>query len=513
MTTDTLPSFLDVPSAFALPQTALDSGRLPDGLTRRDLSLAEFVREAWPVLEGSRRLEAGWYIDAICEHLEAVTDGKIRSLVINLPPRFAKSSLVSVLWPTWEWTFRPWRSWLFSSYASELSERDNRRARHLIDSTWFQTRFGNRFTIPHARGSKDSATRFENDCGGYRIATSVGGVVTGEGADVVVVDDPLKAEDAMSDVKRNAANMWWAETMASRLNDPRSGAKVIVMQRLHEDDLTGYVLRGEGGYVHLCLPMEYEAEYDEVGNPVPKLVTPLGWSDPRSEQGELLCASRIGPTETARLRAEIGEYGWASQYQQRPAPRGGGMFRIDRIEVVPSIPSNGHYMRVRSWDRAGTPGGGAYTAGVRMCKDFRTNTYYIEHVHRGQWSTDRRDAETRTTAQGDGRYCGILLEQEPGSAGLDSVRGTARMLDGYRVIPIKPTGSKEVRAEPLASQLALGNVKLVAGPWNRDFQHELELFPFSRYRDQVDACTQAYNWLCEQQPRRVGLSVSGPRRW
>jgi predicted phage terminase large subunit-like protein len=517
MTTISFPPFLEPVSGHTGSRVAYrhgkqpqdEAGPQPDALDHRELSLAEFVREAWPVLEGSKTLTAGWYVDAICAHLEAVTDGKIRCLVINLPPRFAKSTIVSVLWPCWVWTFRPERSWLFSSYAAELSERDNRRARSLIRSPWYQTRFGDRFSIPQARGSKDTASRFENSAGGYRIATSVGGAITGEGADVIVVDDPMKADDGNSDQRRATAVRWWSETMASRLNDPRTGARVIVMQRLHEDDLTGYVLRGDSDYVHLCLPMEYEPDFDELGNPRPKPVTPLGWSDPRTQHGELLCPERVGPADVARLKAEVGEYGWAGQYLQRPAPRGGGMFRIDKLQVIDQIPPTAQLIRCRAWDRAGTQGGGAFTAGVKMALDVTTRIVYVEHVARGQWATDQREEETQLRAQADGKYCYILLEQEPGSSGLDSVKATARNLAGYAVHAIRATGNKEVRADPFAAYVAMDGVRLVRGSWNREYLHELENFPSSRYKDQVDSSSLGFNWLTSQM-RLQRQSVAAP---
>ncbi len=487
-----------------------DPGPPPDELARRTMNLAEFARAAWPVLHGSNPLACGWYMEAICQHLEAVTDGHVRNLVITLPPRFAKSTLVSVLWPCWEWTFRPWTSWLFVAYGAELSERDNLRAKQLIRSSWYQARFGDRFALPRTRDRKDTATKFENTCGGYRIATSVGGVITGEGADVIVVDDPLKAEDANSEARRSAVNRWWSETMSSRLNDPRTGAKVIVMQRLHEDDLTGYFLQSEAHYEHLVMPMEYELPLDDQGHLLPKPATALGWSDPRTEPGELLCPERVGPDEAARLRAEVGEYAWAAQYQQRPAPRGGSMFRTDKLDVVTAIPPTARLIRCRAWDRAATANGGAFTAGVLMSLDVGTRTIYIEDIVRGRWSSGEREAIMLQTARADGRYVSVLLEQEPGSAGLDSARATAGTLAEFAVQAIRATSPKEVRAQALASQLALGTVKLVAGSWLHAFRQELASFPHGHYCDQVDACSLGFNWLVLRQLRRAGTPVASP---
>ena len=195
---------------------------------------------------------------------------------------------------------------------------------------------------------KDTIEKFETNRGGYRIATSVDGISTGEGGDVIVVDDPLKASDGNSQTKRDYANAWWVETMPSRLNDQATGCKVVIMQRLHENDLTGFLVTMGAGYEILCLPMEYEIPRDEKGNELPKHVTCLGFSDPRTIDGELLCPERINETEIARMKSETTEYAWAGQYQQRPAPRGGGMFRVDKIETIERVPPEARLIRFRS---------------------------------------------------------------------------------------------------------------------------------------------------------------------
>jgi len=495
----------------------------PRSLTK-PCSLAAFAQEFWPILEPDVRIVWGWYLDEICRHLEAVTDGLIRDLVINIPPRFSKSTLASVMWPCWEWTFRPGRKFLFSSYGSDLSERDSLKCRRLIHSAPYQARFRDRFAIGADRDLKDTTIKFENNRGGYRLATSVTGVTTGEGADVIVCDDPIKAEDGNSETVRNRAIRWWSETMSSRLNDVRTGAKVLIMQRLHEQDLSGYWL-SSGVPEHLCFPMEYEVDLDPNGDPVPR-TTSLGSYDHRTIAGELLCPERVGPDELLRLRSENTEYSWAGQYQQRPAPRGGGMFRLDKIELVSHIPSTARLLRCRAWDRASTAAPtrvarvvagirSAYTAGVLMAIDVTTNTVYIEDMVRGQWGTDQREAVTLATAEHDGHNVTIVLEQEPGSAGVDSVKATARMLTGYVALADRVTGGKDVRADPLATQVAFGNVKIVTGPWDyHALLREMETFPNGRYRDQCDACTMAFNFLSQRAiPARHALSTPPPARF
>ena len=216
--------------------------------------LGDFIRQAWHVLEPATPYIHGWHIDAMCEHLEAVTRGWIRNLLINVPPRHMKSLAVSVFWPCWEWTQHPERRWLYASYAQSLSIRDSLKCRRLIESDWYQAHWGQVFQL---RGDQNQKMRWENDKTGYRLASSVGGSLTGEGGDRLVADDPHNIQQRESDTIREGVLQWWDEVMSTRLNDPKTGAKVLVMQRLHERDLSGHVLE-QGGWEHLCLPAEYE---------------------------------------------------------------------------------------------------------------------------------------------------------------------------------------------------------------------------------------------------------------
>ena len=196
-------------------------------------SFREFVLQAWAVIEPLTPFVPGWHIDAIIEYLEAVTRGEIRNLLINVPPRHMKSLLVSVLWPAWEWIAHPERRWLYSSYAATLSIRDSVKCRTLIESPWYQRFWGDRYALASDQNTK---TRFDNNRSGYRIATSVGGTATGEGGDRIVCDDPHNVQDAESDSVRKATLDWFDVVMSTRVNDPRSAAKVVVMQRCHQQD-------------------------------------------------------------------------------------------------------------------------------------------------------------------------------------------------------------------------------------------------------------------------------------
>ncbi len=286
-----------------------------------------FVDGAWDTVEPHTKLEAGPHVDAICLHLEAVAqtsagvdvETPIRNLVITMPPRMLKSTLVSVLWPAWCWTWFPGMRFLTASYSADLAIRDAVRTRQLIQSDWYQARWGDQFSMSADSNLK---SRYSNDHQGFRIATSVDGRATGDGGDVVIVDDPHNVREADSEANLEATRTWWNQTMSTRMNDPRRSAKVIVQQRVHERDLAGMVIE-QGGYEHLNLPMEYEPPE---GND-PKARTAMGWEDWRNEEGEFLVPERFGPKEKHEQLLRLGEYGYAGQYQQRPAPLEGGILK------------------------------------------------------------------------------------------------------------------------------------------------------------------------------------------
>lgn len=452
---------------------------------RAERSLGEFIKQAWQVLEPSTPYTPGWHLDAIVEHLEAVTAGQIRNLLINMPPRHMKSLAMSVFWPVWVWTSKPELRWLFSSYALSLSIRDSLKCRRLIESPWFQERWGRKFALTSDQNAK---MRFENDRMGYRIATSVGGAATGEGGDVVGCDDPHNVQEQESDAIREAALIWWDETMSTRLNDQRTGAKVICMQRVRENDLAGHVLK-QGGYVHLCLPAEYE--------PKRKCVTQIGWEDPRKDEGELLWPERVGQTEIAELKRRLGPTGYAGQFQQRPVPAGGAIFKSEWFETVDEAPPL--VRTARGWDKAATESAAGkdpdWTCGVKigMTAD---GDYCITDARRTQASSLGVERYVKSTAQADGTDVRIRLEQEPGSSGkAEAERYTRDVLRGFAARALPSTGDKATRAAAFASAAEAGRVKIVRANWNDWFLDELASFPKGAHDDAVDGASNAFNEL------------------
>jgi len=286
-------------------------------------SLYAFLMNGWKYIDPAP-FAHGWPIEAVAEHLQAVVDGDIKRLIINIPPRCAKSSLTSVAFPAFTWAQRrksdtsgPGVQFLHASYSQILTLRDSTKCRRLIESPWYQTLWGDRF---HLMADQNTKSRFDNDKGGSRLSTSVGSSLTGEGGNIIVVDDPNAAQEAHSEATIATTIEWWDGALSTRLNNAKTGAFVVIQQRLGEEDLTGHILSKEvGEWTHLCLPMRFEPERS--------FVTSIGWEDPRTEPGELLWPERFGEREVANLERQMGPWTSAGQLQQRPEPKGGGVIK------------------------------------------------------------------------------------------------------------------------------------------------------------------------------------------
>ena len=288
-------------------------------------SLAWFIKHAWEVIEPGQPYVHNWHLDLICEHLEAITRGEqvdgetYNRLLINVPPGFTKSMLVGVFWPAWEWGPRnlPHLRYICASHNQDLAIRDGLRMRRLLLSEWYQERWGDRVKMT---GDQNAKTKFENTATGFRQAVAAGGI-TGARGDRVVIDDPHSVDGANSDQQRQTTIQWFLEAVPTRLNSPMHSAIVVIMQRLHEEDVSGVILDKQLGYDHIMLPMRYEA-----GRATP---TRLGWQDPREEEGELLFPERFPEEVVARDERAMGPYAAAGQFQQSPEPRGGGVIKRD----------------------------------------------------------------------------------------------------------------------------------------------------------------------------------------
>lgn len=311
--------------------------------TAPQMSLRQFVEQGWREIEPESPFIANWHVDAICEHLEAIASGDLLRLVINIPPGTAKSMIVSVMWPAWMWHWRPgWRS-LFASYDLQLAMRDSVKSRMLLGSGWYQETFRPQWVFTSDQNVKGY---YRNSRMGERLALSVGHG-TGFRGHCACVDDPLQVMDAHSDSKLDEAITWWDKAMSSRLNDLAKGALLIIMQRLHERDLSGHVIAKNAGYQHLCLPSEFDPARRS------RTVTLSGkvWTDPRTKPGELLFPALFPQEVLEQAKRDLGTWAYAGQHQQNPQPAGGGIFkrewfRFYRKRELPPVFNE----TIQSWD-------------------------------------------------------------------------------------------------------------------------------------------------------------------
>jgi predicted phage terminase large subunit-like protein len=441
-------------------------------------------------LQPGLAFQDNWHIHAMCEHLEAVSSGQIKRLIINVPFRSLKSTICSVAFPAWEWgpRARSELSYLTSSYAMKVSTRDAVDTRRVIESPLYQRYWGHVFELV---GDQNEKTRYENDKRGMRTVTSTDSAGTGFGGNRIIVDDPISAKLANSPVEIEASIEWWRGTGATRLNDPERDAIVLVHQRLAPRDLTGHMLAEEKGWEHLVLPMRYSREHAKT--------TSLGFVDPRKRDGELLFPKRVGEAACTALERTLGAYNTAAQLDQRPSNRQGLVFDPDKMQVRQYAPLG---MKVTAgWDIAGTDPkddqrqeGVAWTVRVLMgqCQD---GSFGILHVNRIRKEPDQVLAFIKAMSDDDqAKYPSveISLPLDPGAAGKCTALVMTRMLAGKIVECTPETGDKVTRARPLAAQMAAGNVWMLKGEWNHDYREELRLFPGGAFKDQVDASSRAF---------------------
>jgi predicted phage terminase large subunit-like protein len=472
------------------------------------LSLYTFVKLAWRELEPEHKFVGGWALAAMCRHLEAITRGTLldmglmNRLLMNVPPGMMKSLLVGVFWPAWEWgpMGMPHLSYFGTAYKVELAIRDSRKMRDLIESDWYQEHWGDKFRLTR-RGEGD----FANDKGGWRLAVAFDGL-TGGRADRVLVDDPHSTEKAESEAERKTAIRIFRESLHSRVNNDKS-AIVIIMQRLHENDVSGTAIRLGLDYIHLMLPMEYE--------PNRQCRTPIGFEDPRTMEGELLFPERFDQAFLKRERKVMTAYAQAGQWQQRPTPREGGMFKRAWFRRVPAAPAGVRWCRhfdLAATDEKYAQTGTAQTAGFLLGKDEASGMLYIAHVETVR--LENVHPFIKNTCDADrARYprYEVSLPQDPGQAGKVQKRSMAALLAGFDVRFEIESGEKPTRAEPFAAQCEVGNVAIVdpprlegtpEPPWIEEMLNQLTNFPGGVLKDIVDAASGAYANLLKP-PRYV----------
>jgi predicted phage terminase large subunit-like protein len=465
-------------------------------------SFAEFTKEFWSEIS-PEPLVWNWHMQLLCDELQHMAELVFRKekkdydLIVNIPPGTSKSSIASVLFPAWTWTRMSTARSICGSYTHSLAMDLSRKSRDVVSSEKYQLSFTE---VQKLRDDQNTKSYFMNGNGGYRYAVGVGGSVTGMHGHFLIVDDPLDPQQAISEAELKSANTWMAETLPSRKVDKLVTPLILIMQRLHQNDPSGARLVNirAGRVKHICLPAE---DGENVKPPELREKYVDGLLDP----------IRL-PLEVLReARAQLGNFGYAGQFDQNPIPLGGGMFKTVRLEmdVEPADPTF-FVQTVRYWDKAATPGGGCYTVGVKMSVD-KTGRYWVRHIVRGQWDSRERENIILQTARLDGKKVRVGIEQEPGGAGKESAESTAKNLAGFSVVLDKvdaSDGSKALRADPFSVQVNAHNVTLVQAEWNWAYIEEMRFFPNSTYKDQVDASSGAFKMLTK---RRIVCGAFGSR--
>ena len=464
------------PAMDSAPLDWSGSGRRAYELLLRQCFEA-FADKVFHILSPGEVFKANWHIELICDRLEKVRGGKIRRLIINLPPRGLKSMLVSVAFPAFLLGHDPSTRIIVASYGADLAGKFGADTRTVMQCRWYQDLFpGTRLV-----GAAPAAGDFSTTRQGCRLAVSAGGPFTGRGAGLIVIDDPLKASDAPSDVERERINSWFDQNVVQRLDDKKTGAIIVVMQRLHDEDLTGYLLE-KGGWEHLRLPAI--AEDDERfrlanGNIVGRDV------------GEALHPARE-PLETlAALKHSIGAYDFAGQYQQDPAPREGGLVRAEHFPRQ-SADNVRFDMTVQSWDTAHKTG---ELNDYSVCTTWgRTSErrYHLLDVFRAKLAFPQLVARVQALHAHHHPHTILVEDCASGSSLIQSLRQGSNL----PIKAIKPEGDKVTRLNVLTGIIESGHVILPPeAPWIDDFLLEITRFPRAKHDDQVDSLTQAITWM------------------
>lgn len=461
-----------------------------ENLCRAELcrrSFADFVREVWPLHHMGSPLVWGWYLDAICIHLQAVAEGKISRLLINCPPGLGKSLLVSVYFPAWLWIRAPWTQVLACSSADDVVYRDARRMREIVESDWYRDLFCPEWTL---KKSQDAKGYYVNTCGGARISRTTGQRVIGIKAHVGLIDDPLDARDAFGDRRAlNEHTRWFDQAFRTRLMTARHPI-VVVMQRLHERDLAGHVL-AKGGWEHLCLPAECD------GN---KHKTIIGWKDPRKKKNELLFDHIYPRGDLEELRRDLGARAYEAQYQQRPAPAAGALFLERWLQYWVEPPVCDYY--VGSWDFTFKSSDDSDYVVGQVWGVKGAQRFLLEQVREKMNPPDMRTGMLEMWRRWPNLRA-MLVEAK--AKGPVLVRNLKHEIPG--MIEINPQGdSKQGRAAAITPIWESGCVFLPhpsQHQWIGDiFIPELLSFPYGAHDDQVDAMSQALNWISESEFRQ-----------
>lgn len=487
--------------------------------------LLAFVRYFWQVLEPGTNFREGWALEAMCEHLEAVTYGEITKLLINVPPGFMKSLLTDVFWPAWEWGPMDLDHvrYVAFSYSSTLTERDNGKFAVLLQSPEFRAMY------PHVELIQSGAKKVSNAKHGWKLATSVGGVGTGERGDRIILDDPHNVKESESEKVRRETIRWFRESMSSRLNDMENGAKVVIMQRVNEEDVAGTIITDLGDWCHLLIPMEYVWGHDGEGGPP---VTTIGWSDPRWREtpeecdGELAWPEHFPERVIPSMKKDAGPYAWAAQYQQTPEARGGGIFKREWWQ--PWEPADGKFppfnyvivsldsaftekeendpsaavvlgifenaqgynrvMLMHAWRRR------LQFSGPKVVPQPGEKAFHFRERQQKAWGLVEWCADTCNRFKADR----LLIEAKASGISAAQSLGNSHPHAGWAVQLIDPKGldkhARAIAVQPSFSQ-EMVYVPYPLRQWGEITIDEMAVFPKGKYKDLTDAMTQGIKHL------------------
>ena len=439
-----------------------------------------FAERAFYELNSQTPLLIGWHIEQIAAKLDACRRGEIKRLIINLPPRNLKSHLASISLPAWYLGHYPARNVICACYGQELSEKFARDCRRIMLTAWYERLFATRLS------DRLAVNDFATNDNGTRLATSISGPTTGRGADLIIIDDPLKPDEALSDARRDAVNQWFDNTLYSRLNDKESGCIIIVMQRLHQDDLVGHVLE-YGDWEVVSFPAIAEEDETHV------IETPFGRRTYERRQGEPLHPERESLATLEAIRQRSLPYTFAGQYQQRPIPIGGNMVKLEwlRYFELSELPKN-HWYIVQSWDTANKA---AELNDYSACTTWAviTDHFYLLDVFRARLNYP--DLKRKIVEHAGSHNARTILIEDKAS-GTQLIQDLCHEI--YGVQPYEPpTGmDKLMRLHAQTAHFANGFVHLpVNAPWLQDYVTELTGFPGTKYDDQVDSTSQALDYM------------------
>jgi len=450
-------------------------------------NLIDFYRFGWHIVEPKTVLSDNWHIGAICEYLTAAVNGDIKNLLITMPPRHSKSLCISIFFPAWVWTKWPEARFVYASYAEGLALEHSVKCRRVIESDWYKSQWPH-FTLTTDQNVKHN---FENSRTGTRQAFGVDGGITGKGGDFIIADDPHNISGIHSKVKREAVITWWREVISTRLNDQETGRKIVVMQRGHQQDLAGYLIKS-GIYTHLNLPGIAESKQT--------ITLPISKKEKIREEGALLWPEKFNGSILDNLKKELGSFGFAAQIQQKPAPEGGAIWKREWWGYYSQLVGSVEFM-LQSWDTAFKK---------KEENDYSVCTTWMK-TEKGFYLVDlwRKRVEFPELKR---QVVGLYNKWKPNKVIVeDKASGQSLIQEIKRetilpIFPVKVDSDKVARANAVSPTIEAGAVWLPENAeWLVDFLEESENFPNSTHDDQVDSVSQALAELVELGKPKVSI--------